>query len=75
MSDLDHKTDQEILKILAANAPIHVMDIAKRIDHHPITVDQTCARLHERGHIYPAGRGLYDLTDEGKQQLEGISDS
>lgn len=70
MSELDRETDREILDILVANAPLRVMDIAKIADRHPITVDQTCARLHEQGHISPLGRGLYDVTDDGIQQLE-----
>lgn len=66
MSQLDRETDQEILE---AKSPLHVMDIARTADCHPITVDRTCARLHERGYIYSVGRGLYDVTDDGTQQI------
>lgn len=70
MSELNRETDREILDILVANAPLRVMDIAKIADRHPITVDQTCARLHEQGHISSLGRGLYDVTGDGLRQLE-----
>ncbi|WP_254547294.1 transcriptional regulator [Halomarina pelagica] len=72
MSELNRETDREILDILVTNAPLRVMDIAKIADRHPITVDQTCARLHEQGHISPLGRGLYDVTDDGIRHLENI---
>ncbi len=45
------------------------MDIASAADRHPITVDQTCARLHEDGQIQPVGRGVYDVTEDGKQRV------
>lgn len=70
MSELDRETDREILDILVTNAPLRVMDIAKIADRHPVTVDQTCARLNEQGHISPLGRGLYDVTDNGIRHLE-----
>jgi Mn-dependent DtxR family transcriptional regulator len=41
------------------------MDIASTTDRHPITVDQTCARLHEHGQIRPVGRGFYEVTEDG----------
>lgn len=70
MSELDRETDREILDILVTNAPLRVMDIAKIADRHPITVDQTCARLHEQGYISPLGQGRYDVTDDGIRHLE-----
>lgn len=73
-SELTRETDWEILEVLVERSPLHVMDLAKIVDHHPITVDQTCARLHEREHIFPLGRGLYDVTDRGKRQLDGNDD-
>ncbi|RBI59848.1 transcriptional regulator [halophilic archaeon] len=75
MSELDRETDQEILTILVEDSPLHVMDIASTADRHPITVDQTCARLYEHGQIHPVGRGLYEVTDDGKQRTEDGSES
>lgn len=66
-SELGRETDREILGILVANAPLHVMDIARTADRHSITVDQTCARLHDQGKIHPVGRGVYDVTEDGKR--------
>ncbi|WP_423751838.1 transcriptional regulator [Salinirarus marinus] len=75
MGELGRDTDREILAILVAESPIHVMDIASTADRHPITVDQTCARLHELGQIHPVGRGLYEITDDGKQRIGDASES
>ncbi|WP_304450027.1 transcriptional regulator [Halomarina ordinaria] len=75
MSELDRETDKEILEILDANAPCHVMDISRIADRHPVMIDQTCARLHEDGHIFPVGRGIYDVTDEGQRRVGDGSES
>ncbi|AEN06100.1 hypothetical protein Halar_2446 [halophilic archaeon DL31] len=75
MSELNRDTDQEILAILVANSPLHVMDIARTADRHPITVDQTCARLHDQRQIHPVGRGLYDVTKDGRRRIEECSES
>ena len=65
MSELSREPDREILAILLANSPLHVTDIARIADRHPVTVDRTCVRLHERGQIHPVGRGLYDVIVDG----------
>ncbi|MFC7074599.1 transcriptional regulator [Halovenus rubra] len=75
MSEIGRELDQEVLAILGAESPLHVMDIARTADRHPITVDQTCARLHEHGQIHPVGRGLYKITDDGKRQTGDDSES
>ncbi|RBI59539.1 transcriptional regulator [halophilic archaeon] len=75
MSELSREIDREILEILIADAPLRVMEIARTADRHPITVDQTCTRLHEQGQIRPVGRGLYDVTDEGKRRIGENFDS
>ena len=75
MSEFDSNTDTEILETLVDQSPLRVLEIAKTVDRHPITVDQTCARLHEQGHIYPVGRGLYEITQHGEQQVRDRCDS
>jgi predicted transcriptional regulator len=75
MSELGCDLDREVLAILGAETPLHVMDIARTADRHPITVDQTCARLHEHGHIHPVGRGLYEITDDGNRRIRDGSES
>lgn len=75
MSEIGRELDREVLAILGAESPLHVMDIARTADRHPITVDQTCARLHEHGQIHPVGRGLYEITDDGKRQTGDDSES
>ena len=74
-SELSRDTDREILAILVADSPLHVMDIASTTDRHPITVDQTCARLHEHGQIRPVGRGFYEVTEDGKRRIVDSSES
>ena len=61
--------EQDILHVLDADGPLYVMEIAAKIDGHPITVDQACARLHKDGHISPIGGGRYRLTDFGRERL------
>ncbi|SEH55939.1 hypothetical protein SAMN05192561_10718 [Halopenitus malekzadehii] len=75
LSELGHETDREILMILVAESPLHIMDIARTADRHPITIDQTCARLYEHGQIHPVGRGLYEITDDGKRRIGDDSET
>ena len=74
MSEFDSNMDAEVLETLVNQSPLRVLKIAKTVDRHPITVDQTCARLQEQGHIYPVGRGLYAITEYGKQQVRDRCD-
>lgn len=75
MADRGREIDREVLAILVADSPLSVMEIASAADRHPIAVDQTCARLHEDGEIRPAGRGIYDVTAEGRRRIGTGSDS
>lgn len=61
--------ERDILEILDTQGPLHVMEIAKQINGHPIAVDQACSQLHTDGEIAPIGRGRYRLTDDGKDRL------
>lgn len=61
--------DRAILSVLNTDGPLHVTEIATRIDAHPITVDQICTRLYNDGYISPTGGGRYRLTDTGNKHL------
>lgn len=61
--------EDHILETLAVDGPLHVTELAERIDSHPLTVDRVCAQLHTDGHIYLFGGGRYRLTDTGREQL------
>jgi predicted transcriptional regulator len=70
MSDFSLQTEINVLETLADQSACHVMEVANAIDGHPITVDQTCAQLHDDGCIRPLGRGLYEITERGEQRLK-----
>lgn len=59
-----------VLAEIAERRPVHVMTIAECLDEHPITIDLTCARLHDRGYIRPAHRGCFKPTQKGCQRLQ-----
>ena len=61
--------EQDILHVLGTDGPLHITEIATRIDGHPITVDQACERLHNDGYISPIGGGRYHLTDDGHKYI------
>jgi Mn-dependent DtxR family transcriptional regulator len=66
--------ERTILETLANHGPLHVVGIAREVGDHPISVDRTCTRLYNDGHIYPCGRGQYRLTDNGRQRLTDSHD-
>lgn len=70
MIDVSNETEIDVIQALADGSPLHVMDIADAVDGHPITIDQTCARLYDEGFIFPLGRGRYEITDKGVHRLE-----
>ena len=70
MNDFLNPPETKVLEMLADRSPHHVIEIANAVNGHPITVDQTCTRLHNEGCIFPFGRGLYEITEEGLQRLE-----
>ncbi len=66
--------ERKILATLAEHGPLHVMAIAREVDDHPISVDRTCTRLYNGGHIHPCGRGQYRLTNHEQQRLTDSHD-
>ncbi|WP_139173570.1 transcriptional regulator [Natrialba sp. SSL1] len=68
------RIEREVLKALAAQAPLHVMDLSNIITEHPVSVDLACARLHKQNQTFPVGRGVYDVTDRGWRRLEALDD-
>lgn len=67
---LEHVT----LSVLAEQAPLHVLDIAEEADEHPVAIDLACARLHDRGDIWSAGLGQFDITEQGQRRCNGNLD-
>lgn len=68
--ELKRRLDATVLAVLARESPAHVVDIAASLDEHPVTVDQACARLHDRGAIRPANHGVYTLTEQGTRRCD-----
>lgn len=70
MSEFTLRTEIDVLETVADQSALHVMEISSVVDEHPITVDETCVCLHNQGCIRPLGRGVYEITEKGKQRLE-----
>ena len=62
--------ERTILEALDSSEPLRILELADRVEIHPITVDRTCIHLHQEGQIYPIGHNLYQLTDCGRQRLD-----
>ncbi len=60
---------RSVLRALSLDAPLHIIEIADRIDEHPIAVDQACSQLHDDEYITTIGGGRYCLTDDGQELL------
>lgn len=63
------RKEREILEAIAEHGPLHVIDIARQCDAHPITIGRACARLYDCGYISSRSRGHYRLTNDGRQRL------
>lgn len=70
MNEFSMQAEVAVLESLADRSPRHVMEIADAVGRHPISIDRACARLYDAGCIYPLGRGLYEISEEGEQRLE-----
>lgn len=75
MSAYLDRTEAVVLEVLVDRSPLHVIEIASSVDYHPVTVDQTCAHLHDEGYIYPLGRGLFEVTEDGKRRVAARRES
>ena len=70
----ENQREYKILRTLAENRSMRVLEISREIDDHPISVDRTCTCLYNSGYIAPCSRGHYQLTDDGRQQLAADHD-
>jgi DNA-binding Lrp family transcriptional regulator len=57
-----------VLAALAADGPLDIVELAERIDDHPLTVDRVCTRLRRDGAIRTIGGGRYCLTARGRER-------
>ncbi|WP_255199018.1 winged helix-turn-helix domain-containing protein [Halorarius litoreus] len=64
------EVEQKILETLAEHGPLSIPEIATAIEMHPITVDQSCSRLLERGSIHPCARGIFGVSTPVEYQAE-----
>lgn len=51
--------EEQIRETLSEHGELHVLELADRLEEHPITVEKACARLHRNEVITPAGRGVF----------------
>lgn len=61
-----------ILETLIEQQAVHVVDLARQINEHPVAVDQACARLNDQGYLTLSNHGIYDVTDQGRNQLDKL---
>ncbi len=61
--------EREILMALADEGPLSAVDLAGMIDEHPLTVEQACDRLCDKGDIRSVGSRRYELATSDRHQL------
>lgn len=61
--------EYRILETLAEDGPLRVSEIVQKVEDHPISVERTCTRLHNGGHISSCSLGYYRVTEDGRQRL------
>ncbi|UTF53296.1 transcriptional regulator [Natronosalvus rutilus] len=66
--------ERPILRALEEGSSMHVIDLAERLEAHPVTVDLACDRLYEEGCLAPSRQGTYAVTDRGRRRLEASVD-
>lgn len=54
--------EERIRETLAEHGELHVLELADRLEEHPITVEKACARLHRNEDIVPTGRGVFSAA-------------
>jgi Mn-dependent DtxR family transcriptional regulator len=65
-------TEREILAALrdhGDNVPGNLADLTGR---HPKSVSRSLSRLEEDGYVRNKGRGVYTLTDEGREAADQV---
>ncbi|MFB6187855.1 MAG: hypothetical protein ABEI86_13450 [Halobacteriaceae archaeon] len=63
--------DDLILELLSEEGQYPPKIIAEKIDKHPKYVGERCRTLRDYGLTRNLGRGLYQITDQGEEYLEG----
>ncbi|WP_312909181.1 transcriptional regulator [Natronosalvus caseinilyticus] len=62
--------ERPILRALEEGPSMHVIDLADRLEAHPVTVDLACSHLYEEGCLAPSTQGVYAVTERGRRRLE-----
>ncbi|WP_254538816.1 hypothetical protein [Halomarina litorea] len=63
MTDLQ----RDVLGALDTHGPLDTVEIAERIDDHPLTVDRICTQLRRDGAIRTISGGRYCVTPSGRE--------
>ncbi|WP_255191627.1 hypothetical protein [Natronobeatus ordinarius] len=51
--------EEQIRETLSEHGELHVLELADRLEEHPLTVENACTRLHQNEDIVPTGRGVF----------------
>lgn len=51
--------EEQIRETLSEQGALHVLELADRLEAHPITVEKACSQLHRNEDIVPVGRGVF----------------
>ncbi|QLD85955.1 winged helix-turn-helix transcriptional regulator [Natronomonas halophila] len=66
--------EREILALLAEHGATPVVELADRLNRHPVTVDRQCYDLENEGHItMTATSGVYALTEQGQRHFDRLN--
>ncbi|ELY86151.1 ArsR/SmtB family transcription factor [Natrialba taiwanensis] len=68
---MQNPTDERILEVLDTGLMLGPTAIAKNIDKHRVTVSGRLRELRKYGLVECPEEGYYEITDLGKQYLEG----
>lgn len=67
--------DDYILELLEEEGQYTPSVIADKLDYHPKSVGRRCRELQRRGLLRNIRRGLYQITDDGRDYLAGDLDA
>lgn len=71
---MDRDLKRTLLRALDEREDTSVSSLAEAIEAHPITTDQRCYELQQKGYIRQTSAGVYVLTDSGEEYLSTLTE-